>query len=170
MGIAVVNYHLGYSALTRGEYDAAATLCAKALDAWSDCGYVQGENWAQYNLAFADMGRGRRPSAMRRYLDCLRSAHRYGFRRELCNVLDRLGDAIADRDPELALRCIAYAGGREQSGYVVLRTDRDAYDVCLRRLRERLSPDTFASQWNLGVASEEDELISLLSKLIGSEL
>jgi hypothetical protein len=58
--------------------------------------------------------------------------------------------------------------GREQSGYAVLLADRHAYEACLQGVREKMSPDTFVSQWNLGRAAEEEELISSLSYAIES--
>jgi predicted ATPase/DNA-binding SARP family transcriptional activator len=169
MGIAAVNYHLGFSALHRGEYEAAASLNTKAADAWRDYGYLQGENWARYNVASAELAMGHRNVGARLHLACVRDAHRYAFRQELCNGLERLADIVSDRDPELALRCIAYAAmGREQSGYAVLLADRHAYEACLQGVREKMSPDTFVSQWNLGRAAEEEELISSLSYAIES--
>jgi tetratricopeptide (TPR) repeat protein len=170
MGIGIVNYHQGFAALGRGDYDDAAELNAKAMDTWRDYGYIRGENWAQYNLAVAESGMGREASAVKLHLDCVRSAHRFGFRYELLNGLDRLAELIADRDPELALRCLAYAAtGREQSGYAVLLSDRNAYEACLDRLRGRLTTDAFTSNWNLGIAGAEDELIASLTAIIGSE-
>jgi hypothetical protein len=60
--------------------------------------------------------------------------------------------------------------GREHSGYAVLLADRNAYEACMQRVRERLSPDTFVSQWNLGRVAEEEELIASLSDAIESGL
>jgi predicted ATPase/DNA-binding SARP family transcriptional activator len=170
MGIATVNYHLGFSAFRRADYETAVALSTKALKAWRDYGYLRGENWAQYNLATAENANGRRDSATRLHLECARVAHRYGFRRELLNVLDRLADLLARSKPELAVRCLAYSStGREQLGFAVLHTDQPAYDACIQKLRESLSADAYASQWNLGRVADEVELIASLSDAIDND-
>jgi predicted ATPase/DNA-binding SARP family transcriptional activator len=169
-GIATVKYHLGFSALTRAEYDAAVALNSEAMHAWRDYGYVEGQYVAQHNLASAELAMGRLQSAAQLYFDCVRNAHRFGFRRELFNGLDRLAEIFEERNPELAVRCLAYAAvGRERSGYAVLLTDRREYEACLQRLRKRLPFDIFASQWNLGSAAEEDRLVTSLGDVIATD-
>ncbi|GAC1311567.1 MAG: hypothetical protein NVSMB19_26020 [Vulcanimicrobiaceae bacterium] len=167
LGVATVNYHLGFQAYKHGKHETSIVFSTKAIDVWGAYGNLQGKNWAQYNVACAEAALGRSESATYRHLTCIGIAHRYGFVRDVSDGLERIATLTIDYAPDVSATCMGYAAQlRKKYGHATLPNERNAYEADVLRVERLLGETAFRSAWHAGETAEQEALIELVSSAI----